>query len=419
MKKRNMIKFKIQLFISVISVCASFAQMKNYSYKNELMGVNNTWHSLQLPNSVFSNCQEDFSDIRIYGITATDTIEAPYVLNKVNDVYRVKKNQKSFSVINKVKRKEGYSVTLENSDRKRINKINLIINDQNYDYNVGVEGSKNQLEWVSVKDSSRILHIKNKHIDFSHSDLNFEPINFPFIRLTFKEKKDVNFQEANYVEFTDIKKHYIAHKPVYVIEEDKKGKQTIIHVKLPYKTPIAKVNLIIDNSFDYYRAMHIESLQDSVVTEKGVLYQYKNIHRQYISSFDDELQDFGYQHKNDFVKELKITINNHDNTPLEIKGVGVQSNPVALKARFDNLEASYYLVSGNEKSKKPNYDIESFTNKIPGGISALTVGNIQVIDKITSKKETKTFFTNTVLWGVLLVIIGFLGFFTYKMLKEK
>ncbi len=419
-KKMKTIKFSLYLLVSIIGLNTGYAQMNSHSYKSELKGVKANWHSLQLPKDYFENCKKDFSDIRIYGITATDTIEAPYVLNTLRSVNPLSANQKAFSIVNKVTGENGYSVTLENSDRKSLNKIQLAINDSNYDYTVEIEGSNDQLKWLSVNDSIRVLRIKNKHIDFNHSHLNFDPINFPFIKLTFKNSKKVNLQNVSFTEFAEIKEHYIKHKLSYTTKEDKKLKQTIIHVKLPYKTPVTKVALVIESQFDYYRTMRIEALQDSVVAEKGVLYNYKNLHHQNISSFKNTYQDFGNQNKNDFVQQLKITISNHDNTPLLIKGVEVQSNPIEISARFDNFNAKYYLVSGNEKSQKPNYDIVNFTKQIPKELAELKVGKVQYI-KINNedKKQLKeSFFTNKLLWAVLLVIIIFLGYFTYKMLKE-
>jgi len=395
--------------------------MKNYSYKSELKNIHSNWHSLVLPKDYFSNCKEDFSDIRIYGITATDTIEAPYVLNTIRSISPLKVDQKSFTIVNKVSSENGYSVTLVNIAEISLNKIKLHINDNNYDYTVSIEGSSDQLEWFKIKDSVRILHIKNKHINFKHSDLNFEPINFPFIRLTFINTKNVALQEVSYKEFIKQKKHYVNHESTYSIEEDIKLKQTIVHVKLPYKTPIAKVSLAIDSEFDYYRTMRIEALQDSVVTEKGMVYHYKSLDQQYISSFKNEFQDFGYQSKNDFVQQLKITIANHDNTPLLIKGVEVQSNPIELKIRFDNIKATYYLVSGNKNSTNPYYDIINFKNQIPKELSRVKVGESKHIGTISVANifPRDSFFTNKLLWGLLVLIIVFIGFFTYKMLKEK
>jgi len=420
-EKEKMTRLSLYLLILLFGFSTGYAQMNKQSYKSELKGIKSKWHSLQLPKDYFSNCKEDFSDIRIYGITATDTIEAPYVLNRLKSVNPLSVNQKSFTIINKVSGKNDYSVTLENNERKNLNEIQLAINEENFDYTIEIEGSADQLEWYTVKDSIRILRIKNKHIDFKYSHLNFDPINFPFIRLTFKNTKEVGLQNASFVAFTEKKEHYLKHQLTYAIEEDKKQKKTIVYVKLPYKTPVTKVALVVENQFDYYRAMRIETLQDSVVTEKGTLYNYKKLHQQNISSFKNTYHDFGYQNNSGFVQQLKITIANHDNAPLLIEGVEVFSNPIKLSARFDDLKATYYLVSGNIKSQKPSYDIINFSKQIPKELAELKLGKLLDIqtNKVDNKLQEESFFTNKLLWGVLLVIIVFLGFFTYKMLKEK
>ena len=417
----KIIKISLYLLVSIISLSTGYAQMENHSYKSELKGVNKNWHSLLLPKDYFTNCKEDFSDVRIFGITATDTIEAPYVLNVLRSVNPLNVNQKSFTIVNKVIGGNGYSIIVENSERKKLDKIQLTINEKNYDYDIKVEGSTDQIEWFTIKDSTRVLRIKNKHIGFKHSHLNFDPINFPFIRLTFKNAKEVSLQDASFVEFIERKERYIKHELTYTIEEDKKLKQTIVHVKLPYKIRVSKVTLGVDAEFNYYRHMRIEALQDSVITEKGVLYNYKKLHQQNISSFESGYQDFGYQNRSGFVQQLKITIANHDNSPLMIKGVEVFSDPIELIARFEDLKARYYLVSGNIKSEKPNYDIVNFTKQIPKELTELKVGESQYIKtvKIYDNLKNESFFSNKLLWAVLLVIMVFIGVFTYKMLKEK
>jgi len=418
--KMKTIKYNLCLLVSVICLSTSFAQMNSYRYKSELKGVQSDWHNLQLPKDYFENCNEDFSDIRIYGISATDTIEAPFVLNKLRSVAPSGTQQKSFPIINKVSGKNSYSVTLKNNNRKTLNEIQLTINDRNYDYIVGVEGSTDQLKWSIVSDSIRVLGIKNKRIDFKHDRLNFDPINFPFIKLTFKNTKRVNLKSASFVEFTERNSHYLKHKVTYTIEEDKKLKQSIIHVKLPYKTPISKVTLVVTNKFDYYRAMRVEALIDSVVTEKGVLYNYKNIHHQNISSFKNTYQDFGRSYNIDFMQQLKITISNNDNNPLSINGVEVLSDPIEISARFDDLSANYYLVSGKINARKPTYDIVNFTKQIPKKLAKLKLEKLQHIKTKKSNDELskESIFTGALLWGVLLVIMLFVGYFTYKMLKE-
>ena len=56
------------------------AQLSSYRYKQALENLNQSgWHSLTLPITIFDR-MESYNDLRIYGISVTDTIEVPYMI---------------------------------------------------------------------------------------------------------------------------------------------------------------------------------------------------------------------------------------------------------------------------------------------------------------------------------------------------
>ena len=56
------------------------AQLSSYRYKQALENLNQSgWHSLTLPITIFDR-MESYNDLRIYGISVTDTIEVPYMM---------------------------------------------------------------------------------------------------------------------------------------------------------------------------------------------------------------------------------------------------------------------------------------------------------------------------------------------------
>ena len=59
--------------ILILTVCCfqCIAQLANYSYEQKLEGVTDEWHKIVLPDNVFKSVKQDFSDIRILGITST------------------------------------------------------------------------------------------------------------------------------------------------------------------------------------------------------------------------------------------------------------------------------------------------------------------------------------------------------------
>ena len=73
-------KNKLVLFIAFFVAEIAFAQLDTYNYSREINNISETWHSIDLPNGVFEKVSNNLNDFRIYGITETDTIEAPYLL---------------------------------------------------------------------------------------------------------------------------------------------------------------------------------------------------------------------------------------------------------------------------------------------------------------------------------------------------
>ena len=67
---------KLFVLLFFCSITAQ-AQLSSYRYKQALENLNQSgWHSLTLPITIFDR-MESYNDLRIYGISVTDTIEVP------------------------------------------------------------------------------------------------------------------------------------------------------------------------------------------------------------------------------------------------------------------------------------------------------------------------------------------------------
>jgi hypothetical protein len=117
-------------------------------------------------------------------------------------------------------------------------------------------------------------------------------------------------------------------------------------------------------------------------------------------------------------KKLRVEIQNFDNRPLKIEGVIAKGYTHKLIARFTE-KADYYLVYGNEKANKPNYDISKFTTNIPENISEVNLSEEKTIDKKEDSKTSPLFENKLWLWIIMGIIICLLGWFTLKMMQKK
>ena len=406
-------KIKLCAFFVLMSSFA-FGQMKDFKYKRELKSIDKPWHQITLPNEMYGKISQDLSDIRIFGIKANnDTIEAAYVLKK-NDQTITNKGV-SFKIINQSFNENGVFYTFEIPAAQTINEINSTFKNENFDWKVNLEGSNNQTEWFKILEDSRILSIKNPSTNFQFTKLIFPDSQYKYYRIFIKTKDKVVLNDARVLlneTQNGIYRDFSVKKQT--ISENKKTKQTEINIDLEMAVPVSLVKISTSNQFDFYRPISIQYLSDSVKTEKGYIYNYETIGNGTLNSLD----------KNEFktntttAKKLRIIIENNNNPILNIGKIEVKGFTNQLVVRFVE-DANYFLVYGNENAETPTFDIINFTDKIPENLTDLTLGTETLIDKKAATKTQPLFENKYWLWGIMLVIIALLGWFSLKMMKKE
>lgn len=391
-----------------------WSQMDKYDYKRRINGVNDRWHSIVLPTTLHEKVNSNLSDIRIYGITAEkDTIEAPYLIR----ITKADRQTASvdFQLLNTTHNANGHYFTFAPTSSTAVNQMDLVFNQENFDWLVRLEGSQDQQNWFTIKDDYRIIAIRNELTDYQFSTINFPTAKYKYYRLHVKTNQKVSLKKAN----LDLQN---ATKAVYhdfpIIQQkiaiDKKQKTTILEVELARPVFVSFLNFKVEEKFDFYRSMVIEYLADSTKTEQGWRYHYRTLQRTVLSSL--ESYEFSFESKR--AKKLRISIQNQDNSPLSIDSIMVKGYEYQLLTRFVE-PATYYLTYGQKNSPAPRYDIKQFEQTIPKQLIPLTVGAEQEIPKVSPPKTKPLFENEWWLWGIMLVIIGILGWFTLKMLQEK
>lgn len=410
---RLRIKITVSLFLLAFSY--SHGQMQQYSNKRELKGINKQWHKIVLPNDIFEKVSPDLSDIRVFGITASnDTIESPYLLRKLTD--ELSNKEADLKILNTSHSGKGYFFTFEIPSIETINQIKLKFKQQNFDWQLKLEGSQNQQEWFTIIDDYRILAIKNELTDFQFSKLSFPNSKYRFFRFLIvnsREKPDLKSISITQQTITEgVFRDYPIKKTL--IQEDKETKQTIVDIELQSPVPVSYIKINAFNPFDYYRPLTIKYLSDSVQTEQGWTYNYRNLTMGTLNSFE----------KNEFktnsliIQKLKIVIHNQDNQSLTLDKIQIKGNVHELVTRFTE-PATYFLTYGKSKAVKAYYDINRFTDKIPKTMTAIELGDEQRIEREEVSITDPLFKNKNWLWIIMTVIILLLGWFSVKMIRKK
>ena len=355
----------------------------------------------------------DFSDVRIISITKSkDTIEVPYFIED-NELVEEQQETRSFTILNTSSTAAGNYYTLELGSQETINQLNLIFANKNYDWKLKVEGSNDQRSWFTLVKDYRIVGINNPQVDFSYGTIEFPKANFNYYRIFIPTSEITpELTEAQTVlENLNQKKPLLKQINQVKYTLKKENKSTLIFIELPYLCPVNQISLNIQNKQDYYRPIQFFFQTDSTQAETGIIYNYSEPVQDILYSKNEPIFSF----PTTLTKEIHISIDNEDNSPLTIEGISVFGITYSLVARFDE-SGEHFLLYGNNEIEQPHYDIVNFKEFIPEHLENLQLGEEKSL-KITNPSNEISIFSNKIwLWSLMLLIIFIVGLVTYKML---
>lgn len=406
-------KMKISFLLFLFAFTNSYAQINEFNYQREIIGITDQWHKLELPNEIVAKLSTNLEDLRIIGISEqNDTIEAPYILHLMEDVN--KSTAIDFKLLNQSRDQNGYYFTFKIPTSNSINQIQLNFEQKNFDWEIQLEGSQNQQNWYTLIEDYRILSISNEHTNYQFSKLNFPNAKYPFYRIFIKSDEKPKLESANLVLKELIKgktKNYNT-KNIRT-RENKKLQQTEIDIDLGSPVLISELKINSCDSFDFYRPIQIQYVSDSTKTEGGWKYSYRTLTTGTLNSI--EKNKFSFQ--NTSAQNIKVIIKNFDNEALTIRNIEVRGSIYELMVRFSK-PAKYFLCYGSQYAQKPNYDISRFTEKVPKSTSTLDLGKEEILRKKEAPKTEALFANENWLWAVMALILLILGGFTLKMIKK-
>ena len=420
-------KLKIKSIFSLIFLGISalgFAQKNDFSFKRAIKPNPATeWNKIEIPLLMYEKLNQNFSDIRIYQLSGKDSLEVPYLLSKTQ--FASLENETTeyigFKILNQTKTADGYYFTLESPITADIEEIDLHFSNQNFDWKITLEGSHDQKQWFSILENYRILSIKNSKTDYNFQLLAFEKTNYKFYRIFIPSKETPVLQKASMqekftpkIEFNKLLINNIKQT------NSTKDKNSVITFSLPHKIPVYSLILNIEKNDAFSRPIEIKYLVDSIKTEKGWVKNYENFYSGKIIYYGAKDLDFSFSN-NDVIwaKDFQIIIENQDNAPITVKSINAVSPKYFIYFKPKN-EENYFLFYGNKNSSLPEYDLKLIEDKV----FKLSKSDASLSDEEKLPKKEKTtkeplFKDKGWLWGVMILIICILGFFSHRMLSTK
>jgi len=386
----------------------SLAQEQKGEHWYELEKPIGEWCELLITNEIYQELQGDFSSLRIYSLNNSgDTLEVPYLIR--NNLPNNQTHQLEFELFNEnIKGDTQYFTFKPNSD-ELLNRMNLNIEDKEFDARISLKGSSDQNEWFTILDDYRILSLNKDNIQFSYTDLEFRPVDYRYLRLELPGT--LTFQSAylkgNFYEGG------IENESKVSWEVLPKKKQTEIFICLDEYTSVRSFEIQIADSIDYFRNSTLYYLKDSTYYLEEWHKNYKRIYSGNLTSIRDHREIFNTV----FTNELKFVIHNADNQPLSIKDVIVKGNTYSIVGRFKDGYQNHYLTFQDKATRTPKYDIARFQDKIPEDLGIMSLGNARFLPYPSAEKEP-FFKSNWWVWGIMILVIVVIGRFTIQMLKD-
>ncbi|MDO5509398.1 MAG: DUF3999 family protein [Weeksellaceae bacterium] len=402
---------KISIICLFLHLSANaLAQAQEYRYSREILGVEHTWHSLTLPPQVVEKTQPSMADLRVYAINAEqDTLEEPFILSRHKLIDKTQ--NVTFQQINTSHSPQGSYYTFHLTRPQLINHMQLQFREDNFDWQVQLQGSHDQQQWFTILQDYRIIAIKNPYTDLKFTQLNFPASNYPYYRL------QVQTQEKNTLLSTAISRKDSAQqnwqeiKPLKILtRENTQQQSTEILLSLPYTIPVSALQLQADTGIDYYRPITVQYAIDSTQYAGGTQYSYATAGIGIFRS--DNPEKIVWEPIR--AKHLRILVHNDHNAPLPIHTARIYAPEQQLTIRFTPA-SRYFLAYGNPSSYLPQYDIVHFQDRIPTSLTPLTLGPET---QITTPAPTADFFQKTWLWIVLPIITIMLLWYSYSLLRS-
>jgi len=314
-----------------------------------------TYHFLELSDEIVNQTQPGFPDLRIY----SNEEEIPYALITDQELLAAAKHERALMLNRGTDSKGNLIFEIEIPQNKWINQINFVSPDKNFIYQVQVEGSRNQKEWVNLISDSIIFDL-TKEQKSRHVEVNLPKTNFQYLRVTLfrgvQGTMNIEGIELAYVNPT-IMAARIKERPYeFRLETSKDGVQECIFDLYQSHLPSRELEIVTDaENFNRMAEMYdSENNKDWNFVVKGELYSYRLdtlTAKQLVLKFKTNR------------RYLKLKIHNQDNPALTIREIKIRGANPALVFPVDPMK-KYFLYWNSNQIKAPTYDIQKFKDNL-------------------------------------------------------
>lgn len=368
------------------------------------------FHQLVISPEIRSASKNNVDIVRIFDSKKN---EIPYVfLQKNNNT----KAQKSFEIISKnAIANKLTDVVILNKDAEKLNRIWLKIANTEVAKRFSISGSNDGNEWFGLVDNQFIDNLSDPKSTFVVREFTFPFNQYKYLKFTFLDKNSlpVNVMEAfSEAQFQNSISPIVLNDFTQKISQNKETKETVITLQFKEPQVVDAFKIEVSNPSFYLRNATI-----SVPKTRN--------YKKRTETFEDLVSLFQLSSKINRIqqissvlsKEFTITIENQDNSPLEISKINLYQNPVSVLADFK--KGGNYTMVINPKLNKPNYDLAKSGINFNQNFPEAQLENLDQLSESKTENGEQNFWQKPLfMWICIIFAIGIIGFFALGLVKD-
>ena len=368
------------------------------------------FHQLMISPEIRSASKNNGDILRIFDSKKN---EIPYVFFQKNNN---SKSQKSFEIISKnAITNKLTDVVILNKDAEKLNQIWLKIANTEVAKRFNISGSNDGNEWFGLVDNQFVDELSDPKSTFVVREFTFPFNQYKYLKFTFLDKNSlpVNVMEAfSEAQFQNSISPIVLSDFTQKIIQNKETKETVVTLQFKEPQVVDAFKIEVSNPNFYLRNATI-----SVPKTRNF--------KKRTETFEDLVSLFQLSSKNNkiqeissvFSKEFTITIENQDNSPLEIRKINLYQNPVSVLA--DLKKGENYTMVINPKLNKPNYDLAASGINFNQNFLEAKLENLDQLSENKTEDEEKNFWQKPLfMWVCIIFAIGIIAFFALGLVKD-
>ena len=396
------------LLVCLISSCCGTAQQFHYTASLDLVNQDG-FYSIPVTPSLSSCLKTDLNDIRIIDEKGQ---WIPHIINWSQKNAAITNRYLELPVVKKENNNAATTVIVSNTAKKNLSGIFLLIKNSAAGRTVVVSGSDDKLNWFSITDS---ISLKASLLseDKPAFAIAFPVVNYNFFRISvYNGRNDpLNIQKVIYESQDDhaISESYISNPPLKFNQNDSAG-FSVVRIENPDSFHVNRLNLSVSSPKFFERRASLYNgnsggrIQDLLMTRPL---------REYILTSAGIKE--GYETPCIKSNYFYLLIENRDNPPLKISGIGTEQVRKELIAYLEKGK-HYRLLFDDLKAMPADYDLQIFRNEIPRNLMTLNAGEKVVITSLVN--SNKKIDRKRWIWPVMITVLIIMGFFTWSLVRD-